>query len=79
VAPHLRYRAVVLFADSPAFMHMQSAKWAVKKDYEKGDQEGLGQLLETTVVTLLQCFGEKSSPTDLTQRGEGIFDESAST
>jgi hypothetical protein len=74
VAPHLRYRAVVLADHSPAFGIIENACNSVHNDYKAGDQEGLGQLLETTVVTLLQCFGEKSSPTDVTQYGTGLFD-----
>jgi hypothetical protein len=73
VAPHLRYRAVVLAGHSPAFIHLVTATRSIGKDYEKGDQEGLGQLLETTVLALLKCFGERSSPTDVTEYGQGIF------
>jgi hypothetical protein len=73
VAPHLRYRAVVSENTSPAFMHLHHARDSIERNYEKGDQEGLGQLLETTVLALLKCFGERSSPTDVNEFGQGLL------
>jgi hypothetical protein len=76
VAPHLRYHAIVLRSQSPAFMHLSHATGSISKYYEKDDQEGLGRLLETTVLALLKCFGERSSPTDVNEYGKGLLDVS---
>jgi hypothetical protein len=73
VAPHLRYRAVVLWNHSPAFMHIENAYEGIQSYCKEGDQKSLADLLETTVLGLFKCFGERSGPTDMDPYGNGLF------